>query len=177
MNPDLLLIEAIQQGSEEALTMLYQKRWRIVFHAILRIVRDFETAEETAQDVFLQVWKNAKSYDPARGTALAWIMKIASSRALDRLRRNRNERLMTELSAETAAAAPSPENLYVLNVQKRAVERAITSLPTINREALQMAFYDGYTHSEIATVSGLPLGTVKTRVRRGLGLAAKSLAA
>ncbi len=177
MNPDLVLILEIQTGSQDAMAQLYQSRWRLVFDCALRIVRDFETAEEVAQDTFFQIWKNANSYDPTRGNPLAWIMKIASSRALDRLRRNRKERLQEELPAEIAGTGPSPENLYVMNVQRYTLEQAVTALPAIHREAVQMAFYDGYTHSEIAEVCRIPLGTVKTRVRRGLELTARGLAA
>lgn len=167
---DALLLERVSGGDPGALRALYERcggRALAVAHRVLGVRGE---AEDVVQETFVQVWREAGRYDASRGGAMAWIVTIARSRALDRLRtRNAAERaaLRSGEEAETAPE-PAPSELAEQRQLRDRVVAALAALPREQRSALELAYYEGLTHAEIAARLGDPLGTVKTRVRLGL---------
>lgn len=171
------LLERICSQDQSAMAALYRSRFSQVFGYVSRIVRDHSAAEEVTQDVFFQVWRSAGTYDLKRGAALAWIMNIARSRSLDRLRRDHAFRRLEPLTDFEVSNEPDPESLNDGAMRSAVVRRALDQLPERNRRVLKLAYYLGMTHSEIAAHLGQPLGTIKSQIRTGLLLLGQSLAA
>jgi RNA polymerase sigma-70 factor (ECF subfamily) len=165
------LIRCVADGDQQALAALYDATSRTVYGLLLRILSDAAAAEEVLLDVYTQAWRQAGSYNDGRGTPMAWLTTIARSRAIDRLRRGRAERQQTEpldAAAQAATGAASVED-DVSAIETRAfVRAALDSLAPEQREVIELAYYGGMSHSEIAAARGLPLGTVKTRTRLGM---------
>lgn len=167
----VVLIKGIAEGDQSAMATLYDSTSKLVFGLVLRILQDRETAEEVLLDVYTQVWRQATSYDAQRGTPLAWLMTIARSRALDRLRSGWQERQRKEpldAVSEARDLASNPEEMTVSAERQRLVRQALGMLSPEQREVIELAYYSGLSHSEIAAQLGQPLGTVKTRTRLGL---------
>jgi RNA polymerase sigma-70 factor (ECF subfamily) len=165
------LIAEVAAGQQSALTTLYDSTSRMVFGLILRIVSDRATAEEVLLDVYTQVWRQAASYDPARGAPLAWLMTIARTRAIDRLRSGKRDlqaREPLDAMGEISSTTTDPEQASVLSERQKLVRSALDSLSREQREVIELAYYSGLSHSEIALKLGQPLGTVKTRTRLGM---------
>ena len=165
------LIRRVADGDHSALTALYDSTSRFVFGLILRVVGDRATAEEVLLDVYTQAWRQASSYDEQRGAPLAWLMTIARTRGIDRLRSGRYEqhnREPLEAMGEVTATTSSPEEDSVIAERRRLVHSALDALSTEQREVIELAYYSGLSHSEIALRLGQPLGTVKTRTRLGM---------
>lgn len=154
------LVCRLQSGDPDALAQLYDSYAGVVSALAHRILRDSAEVEEVVQEVFLQAWRQAARFDPHRGSLPAWLVTMARSRALDRVRR-RAVRKETSDEAPPAWSAPAPEGPL-------AVRAALTTLNADQRRALELAFYDGLTHVEIARRLGEPLGTVKTRIRTAM---------
>jgi RNA polymerase sigma-70 factor (ECF subfamily) len=188
----LNLVSRIAQRDQKALTELYRALIGRVYSVALRVVRDPPTAEEVAEDTFWQIWRQATRFDPARGTALAWIMTVARSRALDALRAReramantvlvdtRAAALEADSGAEGATSFDAAENLdaartrdpreLVSALQESDLLRlSLSRLEPTSRQLVDLAFFAGLTHDEIVTQTGMPLGTVKSRIRRALG--------
>jgi len=164
----LELIRQIASGDPDALGKLYDSTNRAVFGLIVRILSDPATAEEVVLEVYTQVWRQASSYDPRRGTPSAWLLTIARSRAIDRFRatdqtRRRQEPLSSVESARSDDA--DPEASASEAERGTLVRAALEELPPEQREVIELAYFSGLSHSEIATRCSLPLGTVKTRTR------------
>lgn len=167
----VVLIREIANGNDDALSRLFELTQHIIYGLAYRTLRNHAAAEETVVDVYLQIWKQAPGYSEERGVPLVWLITIARSRALDRLRhekrlKNRGEPL-AELSA-LPAETQSPEMSSLLSERCVQVQMALTQLTPAQREALTLAFYFGMTQTEIALHLGQPLGTIKTRIRYGL---------
>jgi RNA polymerase sigma-70 factor (ECF subfamily) len=164
------LISSIAAGDQSALAELYDRSSRVAFGLILRVLGDPSMAEEVTLDVYTQVWRQAKTYDSARGTPLAWLLTIARTRAIDRLRSGKQERQRSESldSADAVKASGNPEESSVLSEQQRIVQGALAGLSADQREVIELAYFQGLSQSEIASTLGQPLGTVKTRTRLGL---------
>lgn len=175
---DLDLLQRIVARDDAALASLYDRHSRLAYGVILRILRSTSDAEDVLQETFVRVWARADSYDAALGSPAAWLARIARNRAIDRLRARR---VRSDISVEPAAGAdgetgqlPEPRTLSTpeLALQDattaRALQTAMANLPDAQRELIQAAFFDGYTHSELSLRFGVPLGTVKTRIRTGL---------
>ena len=164
------MIKGVAEGDEQALASLYDATGRTVYGLLLRILSDPPTAEEVLLDVYAQVWRQAKSYSAERGKPLAWLTTIARSRAIDRLRRGRQESHATvPLEEATRAARGESIEEGVLAGEVGAVVRAaLDALAPEQREVIELAYYGGMSHSEIAAARNLPLGTVKTRTRLGM---------
>lgn len=164
-------IEQIAAGDQTALAQFYDVTNRLAFGLVLRILGDRSTAEEVLLDVYTQVWRQAGNYSRERGTPLAWLMTIARTRALDRLRAGRQEaqrKESLEAVADARSFAADPEETTASNEHQRLVRRALASLPTEQRQIIELAYFSGLSHSEIAAHLGQPLGTVKTRTRLGM---------
>ena len=165
------LIKRVADGDQSALTLLYDSTSRLVFGLILRVVTDRSTAEEVLLDVYTQVWRRASTYDAKRGAPLAWLMTIARTRGIDRLRSGKHEHQNKEsLDAigEVTATTASPEADTLSSERRQLVRTALDSLSVEQREVIELAYYSGLSHSEIALQLGQPLGTVKTRTRLGM---------
>ncbi|HWT01698.1 MAG TPA: sigma-70 family RNA polymerase sigma factor [Pyrinomonadaceae bacterium] len=164
------LIGKAAGGDQQAVSELYDATSRMIYGLVLRILGDEAAAEEVLLDVFMQVWRQASSYDAERGSPLAWLATIARSRAIDRLRAGRQHWQRTS-SLETVSQQSTGESLeeaaYVTEL-RAIVREALASLSAEQREALELAYYAGMSHSEIAERLGQPLGTVKTRIRLGM---------
>lgn len=167
----ITLVGQIAQGDQGALARLYDNTNRLVYGLILRVLGDTGAAEEVLLDVYSQVWRQAAAYDLHRGSPLAWLTTIARSRAIDRLRagwqtQQRQESLDVVTDRETAAN--SPEENTVLSERQHLVKQALAQLSAEQREVIELAYYSGLSHTEIAERLGQPLGTVKTRTRLGM---------
>jgi RNA polymerase sigma-70 factor (ECF subfamily) len=158
-------------GDTSALTALYDETNGLVYSMALRIAGQTADAEEITLDVFNHVWRNGKTYDPSRGGVRAWLIMLARSRALDRVRsragRFRRETPMPE-NFDVRSSQPDPEQETETARQRRRVRQALDELPRDQRVVLELAFFSGFTHSELADHLNEPLGTVKTRVRQGM---------
>jgi RNA polymerase sigma-70 factor, ECF subfamily len=165
------LIKRVADGDQSALTTLYDSTSRLVFGLILRVVTDRSSAEEVLLDVYTQVWRQASTYDSKRGAPLAWLMTIARTRGIDRLRSGKHEHQNKEsLDAigEITSSTASPEADSLTAERRQLVRSALDTLSAEQREVIELAYYSGLSHSEIALKLGQPLGTVKTRTRLGM---------
>ena len=165
------LIGRVAEGDQSALTTLYDATSRLVFGLILRVVVDRSTAEEVLLDVYTQVWRQASTYDIKRGAPLAWLMTIARTRSIDRLRSGKHEhqnRESLDAIGEITSSTASPEADSVTAERRQLVRAALDTVSAEQREVIELAYYAGLSHSEIALKLGQPLGTVKTRTRLGM---------
>jgi RNA polymerase sigma-70 factor (ECF subfamily) len=153
---DLGLLQRIVARDTAALADLYDRHSRFLFGLILRILRDRAEAEEVLQEVFVRVWTRAELYDPRLGGPTTWLVRLARNRAVDRLRARRSR------------DAPTPEAVALQAERRGTVADALARLPAEQGRLIEAAFFEGYTHSELARLFRLPLGTVKTRIRAGL---------
>ncbi len=167
---DAELIRAVARGDERAFAELYDLYSSVLFGLLLRILHSRPEAEDVLQDVFLQVWQQAASFDSARGRPFTWLVTLARSRAIDRLRsldsRDRTAQRSTMEAPETIQTAT--DELAINSEQGDIVRGALDELPEEQRRTLVLAYLEGLSQSEIATKLGQPLGTVKTRTRAGL---------
>ncbi len=164
---DLALLKRVAARDQRALGELYDRYSRLLFGLILRIVRARGDAEEVLQEVFVQAWTRADSYDPVLGSPGGWLIGIARNRAIDRLRANA-VRSRTAEQAPLPPAVDTPEAHASQSERERDVRRALLELPREQRDLIELSYFDGFTQSELASRLGLPLGTVKTRIRTGL---------
>lgn len=167
---DTALIALIAQAHNEALSLLYDRYGRLVFSVALHVVGDSETAEEITQDVFVRVWDGARSYRPELAQVRSWMLSITRHRAIDELRRRgvRPEQYQADWPEADEEDLPSddrPEDAVDTRLWQRIVRQAVAALPEDQRRVLGLAFFQGYSHSEIAERLGEPLGTVKSRIR------------
>jgi RNA polymerase sigma-70 factor (ECF subfamily) len=173
---DLILLQRIVARDTAALADLYDRHSRLLFGLILRIIQDRAEAEEILQETFVRVWTRADLFDTRLGSPTAWLVRIARNGAIDRLRARRSRAAhdkpaLDESMAERAASASDIRNpeTVVLDAERRGtVLDALAVLPAEQRRLIEAAFFEGYTHSELAARFGLPLGTVKTRIRAGI---------
>ena len=167
---DATLLRKMAEGDEQAMGVLYD-RWHSMVHAIvLRMVRQRDAVEDVVEETFWQAWRQAGRYETSRGAAQTWLLTIARSRALDRMRsmKRLREESMDGENGEVAArlAADGDPGMDAESAERRAfVLAAMTELPEEQREALELGYFGGLSQSEIAERTGLPLGTIKTRMR------------
>ena len=164
------LLRRSAKGEQEAFSQLYEAVSGRVYGLAVRVVRDPAQAEEVAQEAFLEVWRTAGRFDAEKGSPMAWILTIVHRRAVDRVRaaesstrrevayHDRNRTVSHDETAEAATAS----------LEAHRVRTALASLTQVQREAVELAYLQGYTHSEIARMLDLPIGTAKTRIRDGL---------
>ncbi|RYP87189.1 sigma-70 family RNA polymerase sigma factor [Nocardioides guangzhouensis] len=158
------------RGDQQAFAAVYDATAARVHGLVLRVVRDPAQAEEVTQEAFLEAWRTASRFDPERGSALSWLLTLAHRRAVDRVRsaeaahrrdatyHDQNRPVEHDSTAETATTT----------IEAQRVRRAMSTLTDVQREALELAYFGGYTHTEVATMLDLPVGTAKTRIRDGL---------
>ena len=170
---DTDLIDLITQRNETALSELYDRYHRLIFSVALSVVGRQEEAEEITLDVFTRVWEKAHTYRSDRAKVYTWLTRLARNRAIDILRRENVRPIKYSVSwadvwPEPQANSDPPESVVQLTLQKKRVRQAISTLPDPQKEVLALAYFKGYSHSEIAQALDLPLGTVKGRIRSGM---------
>jgi RNA polymerase sigma-70 factor (ECF subfamily) len=171
VSPDAALVERFLRRDVSAFEELYDRHSRIVYALVLRILQQGSTAEEVVQDVFLHLWRNAGQYQSSRGPFVPWLLTVARNRALDHLRlKSERQRRREDQTAELPAIAMAPEYEKALDEKRRAerVRSLMTSLSAQQKKAIEMAYFEGLSHSEIASALKEPLGTVKSWIRNGL---------
>lgn len=164
---DAALIERIVAQDETALALLYDRYANMLLSVLSRILRDTQAAEEILQDIFYQLWRKAAQFDASRGSLPGWLLVIARNRAISRLRRHNP----AEGEEWEESAAASPFHLETALSQQQMLGRvrgALENLPMEQRVAVELAYFEGLTHTEIAERTGDPLGTVKTRLRSAI---------
>ena len=166
------MIRATARGDEHQFAALYDRFGAILFGLLLRILGDRAEAEDALQDVFLQIWQKASAFDEERGTAFTWLVTLARSRAIDRLRSSkvRQRASLEAMRAEDDGnrAVADAADYAILSEQSEMVRQALLEIPEEQRRTLLLAYFEGLSQSEIAERTGEPLGTIKTRARAGL---------
>jgi RNA polymerase sigma-70 factor (ECF subfamily) len=160
----------VAERDEAALARLFDGTSKAVYGFALQLVKDSALAEDIMMEVFLQVWRTAETYDPQRGSVLAWIITLARSRTIDSLRARKSRRANHQQDLSDVAlfdTRPSPEHAAMWAGCALLVRSAIATLCPDQKQAIELAYFSGFSHHEIATRSGVPLGTVKTRIRMG----------
>jgi RNA polymerase sigma-70 factor, ECF subfamily len=170
VDPDLTrLIASVAGGDQAAFASLYDALSPVVFGVVRRVLRDPAQAEEVTQEVFVEIWRQAARFDATRGSVRTWAVTIAHRRAVDRVRSEQAHRdRQLSVGAVAADAPDSPEDEAVDVEDRQRARAAMAQLPSAQRQALELAFYDGLTHVQIAERLDVALGTVKTRIRDGL---------
>jgi len=170
---DEMLIHAIASGAVWAMEPLYERYSRILYSLVYRMVSDHQIAEDLIQDAFLSVWKRATSYSPQSGAVRSWLVSIAHHRTIDYLRGVRRRSVLQqatweEVERDERTAQPDAEEGALKSIQSDQVRMALMKLPTEQRMVIELAYFQGWTHSEIAAGCQIPLGTVKARMRLGV---------
>src|SRR5260370_623963 len=166
-----MLVHCLLQEDVSAFEQLYDRHSRIVYGLLLRILQQAGTAEEVAQDVFLQLWRNAAQYDESGGQFFPWLLTLARNRALDTLRlKSERQRRREDQTEEMPPVFTAPEYEKQLGEKRRAekVRGLIGSLNPQQKKAIELAYFEGLSHTEIASALKEPLGTVKSWIRNGL---------
>ena len=165
VSSDAMLVSAIRSGDEQAMAQLYERYSAIVYSVALRVLGDAGVAEDILQEVFMRLWRSPDTFDATRGSLPGWLAVITRNRAIDSLRKRRPEADITDvvvsIEPDIVGAADSSRAL-------EKIRGALGGMPLPQRAALEMAFFEGLSHTEIAEKTGEPLGTIKTRIRAGL---------
>ena len=168
---DRAALGRMARGDESGLAELYDRHARLVFSLALRILQNRADAEDVVQEVFAQVWTQARRYEGERGSVAAWMLMMARSRAIDRLRARRARPEAGGQTGDTqnmADLSPTQDVLLLSNEEVGKLRQALDALPAAQRTALELAYYEGLTHAEIAERLSEPLGTIKTRIRQAV---------
>jgi RNA polymerase sigma-70 factor (ECF subfamily) len=175
------LLAAVAEGDVAAFEQLYDRHAPLLYATLLRILSNPEDAKEVLQEAFVKAWNDATRYDPSRGSEVAWLISIARSRGIDRIRSRRvrgdREKDAARDNSIRAAAVEglAADSAIVASEEQRAVRAALAEIPDAQRQALEMAYFDGLSQSEIAEKLGMPLGTIKTRMQLGMRKMRESL--
>jgi RNA polymerase sigma-70 factor, ECF subfamily len=172
---DVALIQRIAARDECAVGELYDRHSGLLYSLALRVLGDQGHAEDVLQDVFLSLWTRAHSYDVALGSPVAWLVRITRNRAIDRLRAAGTRRRVAQAPPLDMPAPASPEDRASMNERWRAAARALETLPAEQRLLVEDAYFLGLSHGDLAVRHGLPLGTVKSRLRSGMQTLRQSL--
>lgn len=163
------LIQRIAERDQDALGQFYDQTRQVIFGLLVKILGDYHTAEEALVDVYLKVWNRAELYSRERGSVFSWLVTIARTRAIDTLRAGRNEPVnRKEALRHESSEEANPEQMSILQEHRSVVIRALAKLQPEQRQVIELAYFFGMSHSEIAEETGEPLGTVKSRIRSGM---------
>jgi RNA polymerase sigma-70 factor (ECF subfamily) len=164
------LLRNSARGDEASFAQLYDATSSRIYGLALRVVRDPAQAQEVTQEAYLETWRTASRFDPAKGSAISWLMTIVHRKAVDRVRSAEasSRRDTTYHDANRTIDHDSTADAADASFEARRVRTALMGLTVVQREALTLAYYGGYTHTEVATMLDLPVGTAKTRIRDGL---------
>ena len=167
---DGALIAAVRSGDQSAMAELYDRYSAVVYAVALRVLGDTGAAEDVLQEIFMQLWRNPGGFDASRGNLAPWLAVITRNRAVDMVRKRRP---LSEIEETTLSFSPDLAGDAERGRIAEKVRAALKDMPAPQRSALEMAYFEGYSHSEISTKTGEPLGTIKTRIRSGLLLLRK----
>ena len=169
---DAALLAKVEQGDQEAMASLFDRYSGIVYSVALRVLKDTGQAEDVMQDIFIQIWRKPSAFVSGRGSLGAWLVVVARNRAIDSLRRRRPTDSVEDvvLASSTDLASEAERNTLIEKVRVY-----LHQLPPEQRKSVEMAYFEGMTHSEIAGKTGEPLGTIKTRIRSGLIILRKAV--
>src|SRR6204780_4824893 len=159
------MVTALKAGDQSAVAQLYDRYFSVVYAVALRVLGDTGAAEDVLQEVFLQLWRNPSAFDAARGSLGSWLAVITRNRAIDSLRKRRPE---TDIEDVVLSVSPDLAGEAELARASQKVRGVMGEMTPVQRSALEMAYWEGMSHSEISDKTGEPLGTVKTRIRSGL---------
>lgn len=162
---DASLLAMVQRGDEPAMASLFDRYSKVVYSVALRVLRDPASAEDVLQEIFMQVWRSPESFIATRGSLGGWLAVVSRNRSIDALRRKRPSENIDDIALASPYNLAKEAELHAMIGKAREV---IVTLPPEQRKTLEMAFFDGLTHSEISEMTGDPLGTVKTRIRSAL---------
>jgi RNA polymerase sigma-70 factor (ECF subfamily) len=162
---DAALLTLVREGNESAMAVLFDRYSKVVYSVALRVLRDPASAEDVLQEVFMQIWRNPDGFVATRGSLGGWLAVVARNRSIDTLRRKRPTEQVDDMSLASNYDLANEAERNSLMEKARTM---IYKLPVEQRKTLEMSFFDGLTHSEIAEITGDPLGTVKTRIRSAL---------
>ncbi len=162
---DMKLVARIRAGDQTAMSELYDRYAKVVYAVALRVLQETSAAEDVLQDVFLQLWRNPDAFDASRGSLAAWLAVISRHRAIDRLRKRRPE---VDIEDCVITGGPDLRDETERNLVVEKVRSVLAEMSPDQRRALELAYFQGLTHTEIAEKTGEPLGTIKTRIRTGL---------
>lgn len=162
---DARLIVSVRMGDQQAMGELYDRYSSLVYSVALRVLGETGAAEDVLQEVFMQLWRRPEGFDSARGSLAPWLAVIARNRAIDAIRKRKPE---TDLEDVILSVEPDLTDGADRKLAAEQVRRKLGEMPELQRSALEMAFFEGLTHSEIAAKTGTPLGTIKTRIRTAL---------
>jgi RNA polymerase sigma-70 factor, ECF subfamily len=162
---DLYLLELVRARDQSAMAALFDRYGGMVFSIALRVLREPSSAEDVMQEVFIRLWENSEAFVTGRGSLAGWLAVVSRNRAVDVLRRRRSSDSVEEIVLPTNTDLASEAER---NIMMEKVRRVFGSLPPDQQRSLEMAFFEGLSHSEIAAQTGTPLGTVKTRIRSAL---------
>jgi RNA polymerase sigma-70 factor (ECF subfamily) len=162
------LLGAVSRGDERAYEVLYDQTSGWVLGIVLKVLRDPAQSEEVMQEVLLDIWRSAARFDPALGTGASWIMTLAHRRAVDRVRSERSHASRELRSATAVIDYDEVTEAVEATMDRERVQRCLAALTHLQRECVNLAYYGGYTYSEVAGLLDVPPGTVKTRMRDGL---------
>ena len=167
---DLQLLERIAAKDKDALNLLYTRYMTPVYALSLHMLKQPPLAEEVTQDVFLNIWLKADSFNSSRGNPRSWIMSVTHHRVVDVIRSRRRSNVMTDPEGydtleRLPSSGPSVESQVTQRLDRERIDRALVTLPDSQREVIELAYFEGYSQSEMADLLGQPLGTIKTRVR------------
>ena len=163
-----VLLPRVARGDSGAFADLYDVLGASVYGVARRVVRDPNRAEDVTQDVFLEVWRKAPSFDEGRGSAKTWIMTIAHRRAVDAVRRNESQKRYDGQALVDEVSHDEPADQLLKDEEHTAVRGCLDTLTALQLESVRLAYFNGYTYAEVATLLGKPLPTIKTRMRDGL---------
>jgi len=164
---DMRLVARLRAGDQQAMSELYDRYAKVVYAVALRVLQNTSAAEDVLQDVFLQLWRNPDAFDASRGNLAAWLAVISRHRSIDRLRKRRPE---VDIEECVIAGGPDLSDETERNLVIEKVRSVLAEMNPDQRRALELAYFQGLTHTEIAEKTGEPLGTIKTRIRGGLRL-------
>ena len=162
---DASLLALVQRGDETAMAALFDRYSKVVYSVALRVLRDPASAEDVLQEIFMQIWRSPDGFIATRGSLGGWLAVVSRNRSIDTLRRKRPSEQVDDLNLASNCNLADEAERNVMIERARVV---INQLPSEQRKTLEMAFFDGLTHSEISEMTGDPLGTVKTRIRSAL---------
>jgi RNA polymerase sigma-70 factor, ECF subfamily len=171
--PDEALMKAVSRRRYDALAELYDRHGKRLRATIDGVVHEEAEADDVLQEIFIQIWEEAARYSPKAGKPLGWMVTIARRRAIDRLRRRQaysraRERYQKRVTHETSSSTREADEVFMLNDLRLFLKECMRILPRLQREAVELAFFKGLSHREIAAATHAPLGTVKTRLELGL---------
>jgi RNA polymerase sigma-70 factor (ECF subfamily) len=162
---DSILLGLVQRGDEHAMASIFDRYSKVVYSVALRVLRDPSAAEDVLQEIFMQIWRNPDSFTATRGSLGGWLAVVSRNRSIDALRRKRPSESIEDMQFASSYNLADEAERNSMMEKARAVMHL---LPQEQRKTLEMAFFDGLTHAEIAEMTGDPLGTVKTRIRSAL---------